>query len=95
MAKKALVFKCDQRVCVAFGYLSPEWGHGVWKGELAIGGEAWRVADLDPMAIENQHVQQVMRARRDDGETGIGVLEQFSLGPHARYGFREFLDPAS
>ncbi len=23
------------------GYLSPEWSHGVWKGELAVGGERW------------------------------------------------------
>ena len=50
--------------------------------------------DLDPMAIENLHVQQVMRARAGD-EQGIGVLEQIAIGPHARYGFKEFLDPAT
>jgi hypothetical protein len=46
------------------------------------------------MALDNQHIQQVVRARCDDGNAGIGVLEQISFGPHARYGFREFLDPA-
>jgi hypothetical protein len=75
------------------GYTHPEWGHGMWKGELAIGGECWRTADLDPMALDNQHVQQVVRARCGD-EEGIGVLEQLCFGPHVRYGFREFLDPA-
>jgi len=45
------------------------------------------------MAFENQHIQQVVRARMG-GRTGVGVLEQISFGPHPRYGFREFLDPA-
>ena len=27
-------------------------------------------------------------------EVGVGVLEQIAFGPHARYGFKEFLDPA-
>jgi hypothetical protein len=75
------------------GYTHPEWGHGVWKGELAVAGESWRCDALDEMAIENQHVQQVMRATMD-GEQGIGVMEQLAFGPYPRYGFREFLDPA-
>lgn len=75
------------------GYTHAEWGHGLWKGELAIGGESWRCDDLDPMALDNQHIQQVVKARFGD-EEGIGVLEQICLGPHARYGFTEFLDPA-
>ncbi len=76
------------------GYMHPEWGHGQWKGELAIGGESWKTADLDPMAFENQHLQQVMRATSSNGEEGIGVLEQIAFGPHARYGFKDILDPA-
>lgn len=75
------------------GYTNFEWGHGKWKGELAVGGEAWKLAELDPLAIENQHIQQVVRARCD-GEEGVGVLEQICFGPHATYGFREFLDAA-
>jgi len=77
------------------GYSHPEWGHGRWKGELAIGGECWKTADADDLALDNQHVQQVIRVRsrgeRGDSE-GIGVLEQIHLGPHARYGWKEFLD---
>jgi hypothetical protein len=75
------------------GYLHPSWGHGVWKGELAMAGESWKCDELDPMAFENQHIQQVVRARTGR-ETGVGVLEQISFGPHARYGFKELLDPA-
>jgi hypothetical protein len=75
------------------GYSHPVWGHGIWKGELAIGGESWKCDDLAPMAIENQHIQQVVRAT-SGGREGIGVLEQIAFGPHARYGFKELLDPA-
>ena len=75
------------------GYLHPEWAHGTWKGELAVAGESWKSDDLDPLAPENLHVQQVVRARMGD-RTGIGVLEQLCLGPHAPSGFREFLDGA-
>jgi len=76
------------------GYTHPEWGHGRWKGELAVGGESWSTADLDPLALENQHCQQVVRARSGDRE-GVGVLEQLAFGPHARYGFKELLDGAA
>jgi len=77
------------------GYTHPEWGHGYWKGELAIGGESWKCDALEPMALENQHIQQVVRAARRDREgVGVGVLEQIAFGPHARYGFKEMLDPA-
>ena len=73
------------------GYMHPTWGHAMWKGELAIGGESWRCDDVDPAAFENQHIQQVVRARSGD-MVGIGVLEQISFGPHDRYGFKEILD---
>jgi hypothetical protein len=75
------------------GYTHPEWGHGRWKGELAIGGESWKSADLNPLALDNVHVQQVMRARMG-GQEGIGVLEQMPLGPHAPSGFTSLLDGA-
>lgn len=75
------------------GYMHPEWGHGTWKGELAMAGESWKCDELDPMAFENQHIQQVVRATCD-GEQGIGVLEQICFGRHARYGFKQLLDPA-
>jgi len=75
------------------GYTHPQWGHGFWKGELALGAESWKCDELDPRALENQHIQQVVKARMGD-EEGVGVLEQICLGPHAPSGFRELLDPA-
>lgn len=75
------------------GYTHPEWGHGRWKGELAIGGESWKTDDVNPLALENVHIQQVVRARMD-GQEGIGALEQMCIGPHASSGFEQFLDGA-
>jgi hypothetical protein len=75
------------------GYTHSEWGHGFWKGELATAGESWKTGDLDEMAVDNQHIQQVVRATMGD-QQGVGVLEQMAFGPHPRYGFRELLDPA-
>jgi hypothetical protein len=76
------------------GYTHPEWGHGKWKGELAIGGESWKVEDADNLDLPNQHIQQVVRARIGD-DVGIGVLEQIHLGPNKRFGFKGLLDPAT
>jgi hypothetical protein len=75
------------------GYFHPAWGQGMWKGELAVGGDSWKLADLDPLAVENIHLQQVMRARWG-GREGVGVLEQLALGPHEPSGFEGLLDGA-
>jgi hypothetical protein len=76
------------------GYGHPEWGQGMWKGELATGAESFDPRQLDFLAPENIHVQQVVRA--SDGErNGIGVLEQIVVGPYAPAGFKGFLDGAA
>ncbi len=75
------------------GYQHQEWGHGHWKGELAMAGESWKQADLDPLAFDNLHTQQVVRATMN-GEEGVGVLEQIAIGPHETSGLTEFLDGA-
>jgi hypothetical protein len=75
------------------GYSHPTWGHGMWKGELAFAAESWKTADVDETALENQHIQQVVRATCGD-RAGVGVFEQISLGPHRKYGFTDFLDMA-
>jgi hypothetical protein len=75
------------------GYLDPEWGHGMWKGPEAVDGQVWTLADLDPMDPRHLHVQAVCRARMGS-RTGIGILEQLVLGPHAPSGFASILDPA-
>jgi hypothetical protein len=75
------------------GYSHPEWGHGRWKGELAIAGESWKTDDLNELAMDTVHIQQLVRAKMD-GQEGIGALEQMCIGPHAPSGFTQFLDGA-
>ncbi len=83
---------------LGIGYLNPEWGHGVWKGDEAVGASRWKSADLDPLDPRHVHVQQLCRARLrgmgGDGEEGIGVLEQLAIGPHAPSGFEGLFDGA-
>jgi hypothetical protein len=76
------------------GYLDPEWGHGMWKGPAALDAQVWTLAELDPLDPRHLHVQQLVRARMGD-RTGLGVLEQLVIGPHAPSGFRSILDPAT
>lgn len=87
---------------LGIGYLHPEWGHGTWKGEEAVGVERWKLADVDPMAIQHLHVQALCRATwRSTGgsaapreRTGVGILEQLAIGRHLPSGFAELLDAA-
>ena len=75
------------------GYGHPQWGQGMWKGELEIGGESFDPQQLDPLAPEHLHVQQVVRAS-DRERTGIGVLEQICLAPYESSGFTGLFDGA-
>ena len=80
------------------GYNHPDWAHGLWKGELAIGSDSWRIEDCDNMELPNQHIQSVVKARTSGPggvEEGVGVMEQIHIGPSRRYGFKDFLDPAT
>ena len=76
------------------GYTHPIWVHGKWHDELAMASESWALDDVDDTAYENQHCQHLVRATYTDGagveRTGIGVLEQNSLGPYAPYGLEGF-----
>ncbi len=76
------------------GYTHPEWGHGRWKGDLAVGHDSWRTSDINPITLDNQHIQQLVRATMGR-ETGIGTMEQLCIGPHARYGFKSLIDGAA
>jgi len=68
------------------GYLHPEWGHGRNRGELAVGFDAERLADVDRNDALHLHVQALCdaRLRLPDGteKKGQGVLEQLMLGRH-------------
>lgn len=78
---------------LGIGYLHPTWGHGMWKGEEAVGVETWKLDELDPMAPVHLHVQQLCRATMGP-RVGTGILEVLVIGPHERSGFSGLLDPA-
>lgn len=79
------------------GYGHPEWGHGVWKGELAVAGERWGLPVDDPCAPHHVHVQTLCDARAEGPRgvhEGIGILETFVVGEHAPTGLTGLFDPA-
>ena len=73
------------------GYGHPTWRHGLWHDELALGQDSFDPNQLDLLAVENVHVQQVVRASDADGQ-GVGLLEHAVIGPYAPAGFQGFLD---
>ena len=72
------------------GYHHPEWGHGAWKGDLAMASESWNMDEVDDHAYENQHCQHLVRATMGD-RVGIGILEQLCVGPYRPYGMEGFM----
>jgi hypothetical protein len=75
------------------GYAHPRWGHGIWQGELAVEGESWKESDLQPGNPFHQHLHNLVRAKLGS-KSGVGLLEQILLGPHAGYGFTSLVDGA-
>ena len=78
---------------LGLGYNHPEWGHAIWKGELATAREQWDLDSLDPLAFEHLHVHHVVRARMGERE-GIGTLENIVIGRHDPSGFKDLFDGA-
>lgn len=79
---------------LGIGYNHAEWGHGVWKGELATGCEQWNLAEVDPLDYQFIHNHQVVRARMGE-RSGVGTLETICIGRHAPSGFKDFFDGAA
>ena len=80
------------------GYLHPEWGHGLYKGALAVAREDFKPAELDPLAPMNLHIQAVCTARHEgagQASEGVGSFEQLVIGPHAPNGFTGLFDGAA
>jgi hypothetical protein len=80
------------------GYGHPQWTHGGWKGELAVEREDFRPADLDPLDMSHLHIQAIARAVHSSeigGSEGIGIVEQFVIGPHNPSGFAALNDGAA
>ncbi|MDT0201652.1 hypothetical protein [Nocardioides sp. AE5] len=73
------------------GYYHPERAHGRDHGGESVARETWRIDDLDPLAEENVHAQQLCVVRRSDGVTGVGLFEHIAMGPHQPSGLPEGL----
>ncbi len=80
---------------LGIGYGHPEWGHGMWKGELAVGGDRWDLPVDEPTAPHHVHVQTIVRATCS-GElgdhVGLGILEQLAVGRHVPTGLEGTFD---
>jgi hypothetical protein len=79
------------------GYMHPEWGHGHYKGENALGYDEYETARIDETDPRFLHVQAISHAKLTGPNVtreGVGVLEQLIIGPHAPSGFKEIFDPA-
>ena len=76
------------------GYTSPVWGHGMHHGALKIEREDIDPAAVDPLKLENLHVQMVCDVTTDSGARGLGVLEQLIIGPYAPLGLTGYEDGA-
>ena len=80
------------------GYTHPVWGHGFDHGGLEVAHDSLSEAGRhwgNPLAM---HVQALVHAELVDGdrrESGVGVLEQLFVGPHAPTGLTGPLDPAA
>lgn len=80
-----------QQKGIGYGHL--RWGHGIWRGDDSLNYESFAPQNLDPLQQENIHVQQVVRAS-DGLQSGVGILEQFIIGPYQPAGFEGMLDGA-
>jgi hypothetical protein len=75
------------------GYFNPDWGHGHWKGELAVGAESWDLPVEAPCRPDHLHIQAMCKVRCGSDE-GLGILEQLAIGPHEPTGLSGAFDPA-
>lgn len=75
------------------GYNHPEWGHGRWVGEDESTRDEIELGAVDPLDPTHIHVQALARATWGE-RTGVGVVEQFVIGPHETTGLTGILDGA-
>jgi hypothetical protein len=78
---------------MGIGYQHPEWGHAVWRDELEIGYESWKLDEVEADEYCSIHVHNVVRAKMGD-QTGIGILETIVFGRHEPSGFQDLFDGA-
>ena len=79
------------------GYTHPEWGHGHYKGENALGYDTYDIATVNEKVPLYWHVQAfstVQLTGPDVDSKGTGVLEQLVIGAHEPSGFTGLMDVA-
>jgi hypothetical protein len=76
------------------GYTHPTWGHGMYVGDDVRTHDQFVTDDEDESSPLNLHVQALCRAERDDGATGMGILEQLIVGPSKTLGLTDIFDMA-
>jgi hypothetical protein len=80
------------------GYTHPEWGHGHYKGENALGYDTIETANADEKVPLFWHVQAFSSVKLSGPggieRKGAGVLEQLIIGAHAPSGFTGLMDVA-
>ncbi len=79
------------------GYGHPEWGHGHYKGESALGYDSYETASVNENDPRFQHIQAIVTARLNGPgveRVGAGVLEQLAVGAYQPHGLTGIFDPA-
>jgi hypothetical protein len=79
------------------GYGHPEWGHGRYHGELRVGYDAYKIAEVNENEPQFQHIQAFATATLTGpnvNTSGTGVLEQLVVGAFAPHGLTGIFDPA-
>lgn len=74
------------------GYMHPTWGHGMYVGPDERTHDTYVTAEINEAELAWQHIQHPVRATRDDGAVGYGLLEMVILGPHEPSGFTSYTD---
>ncbi len=80
---------------LGIGYTHPEWSHGIWKGELEVGGDRWDLPVDDLTLPHHSHIQTIVKATTSGAvgtHEGLGVLEQFVVGRHDPSGLSGVFD---
>jgi len=79
------------------GYGHPEWGHGRYQGEMKVGYDSYRTADVNENEPQFQHIQAICDAHLTGPNVdtrGTGVLEQLVIGAFEPHGLKGIFDPA-
>ena len=73
--------------------MHPEWGQRHVEGRARVCGRVVEGRRPRPDGARDQRLQQVRAGTRPATRSASASSSEIAFGPHARYGFRELLDP--